>query len=219
MNPTLIVLLIVGFFAFLWLILRLGARHSEKVYQRTAAFADRLGLVLERVEPRYGFWPQPTAVGTLNGRSARLHTYVTGSGKSRATWTALEVNPRGTGGLTFKFSRQGFESKIAEIFGVREITVGDANFDQAWFIRTNQPEFLRAALIPEVRAALDGALAGAGLGCRGANFQLEQNAIVYSEIGDFSDERRSRRFEQIPAALAALADVAEVHARQAGGGV
>ncbi len=59
--------------------------------------------------------------------------------------------PPTLGNLTFELQPQGLGTRLAELFGAKEITVGDAAFDAAWFIRTNTPESFGALLLPEIR--------------------------------------------------------------------
>jgi hypothetical protein len=169
--------------------------------------AGALGLEFVDARPKLGlFYPEPRAAGALRGKAVQLFNYTTGSGKSRRTWSAIGVTPAVAGGLTFAIKRQGFGSKLQELFGAKEITVGDPEFDRAWFIQTNEPEFLRAALLPEVREKFR-SLPGV--------FKLEQGRVLYAEEGMFSDAARCRRFEAVVALACDLADIAEVHARGA----
>jgi hypothetical protein len=150
----------------------------------------------------------------VHGRAVRLWTYTTGSGKSQKTWVAAGVRPRAHGGLTFRLSRQGAMTKVMEFFGVKEITVGDPAFDAAWFVQTNQPDFLRAALVPDVRARLLEA-AGRAPDCE---FALRDGEVVYAEQGGFANAKQCDRVESALPVLRDLADVAEVYASTRGEG-
>jgi hypothetical protein len=198
--------------AFAALAIILAIKQRERACQNVAQLAKRLGLTPAPAEKRFGFRPEPHASGHLRGKAARLYAFTTGSGKSRTRWTALAVHPALTGGLTFQLSRQGFGTKVAQLFGAKEITVGDPEFDRAWFIQTNQPEFFRAALIPELRTRITAAFDHSGRAHR-VSLQLEGDAVVYAEAGDFSDERRCERIANMANVLVDLADVAEVFAK------
>jgi hypothetical protein len=205
-------LMMAGTLVFGVFMLSLAVRQSERSHQNVIQLAHRLRLTPAQVTKRFGFWPQPHATGSIRGKAARLYPFTTGSGKSRVRWTALAVHPAATGGLTFHLGRQGFGTKFAQLFGAREITVGDPAFDAAWFIQTNQPEFLRAALIPELRARITSAFDQSGRAHR-ISLKLESDAVVYAEAGDFGDERRCERIARMADVLADLADVAEVFAK------
>jgi hypothetical protein len=189
------------------------------VQQRHAAanlreLAQRLGLEFFDDKRSVGD-SLVSAMGQHEGRAVTFHTFTTGSGKSRKTWRAVSVRPRTIGSLLFHLRPQGFVTKLQEVFGAEEITVGDAAFDAAWFIETNEPDFLRAALVPEVRAKLMAAHADAG---SDGNFQLETAAVRYAEHGTFADPNDCLRFEQLLPLLHELADIAEVSAKSAKGG-
>lgn len=145
--------------------------------------------------------------GRREGRNVAFYSFTTGSGKSRIHWCAVSVQPQRTGELTFHFQRQGLATKIGELFGTKEIVVGDPAFDAAWFVRTNQPDFFRAALLPEVRAKLMAAASRS----RG-HFKLEEAAVLYAEISTFADAEACVRLERMLPLLNELADIAEVAA-------
>lgn len=215
MEPAIFAgLLLATFVGLLVLVLFLVGRQSEKAHRNHTQLALQLGLTPAAVRPKLGFfWPSPTAAGTLRGKAAHLYNFSTGSGKSRTQWSALAVRPRELGGLTFSFSRQGFDTKLALLFGAREITLGDPAFDAMWFVETNQPEFLQAALLPELRQRLTAAVNEAGRPGRSISFKLETDAVVYAEAGDFSDDRVCARIARAADVLCDFADVAEVFAQ------
>ena len=203
----------VGMLVFFGLILWIAVKSAKQASLRMAQLAANLGLTMETSQVTLGiFHSAPKASGLRRGKRMEIFTYTTGSGKSRTSWAAIAAWARSDGGLTFTLSRQGFGTKIAQLFGSREIQVGDPAFDAAWFIQTNRPEFLAAALLPEVRAKLDAAARG---GSRGS-LKLEHGRVIYAEVGGFGDNKRCERFEGIADVVCDLADVAEVHASGAG---
>lgn len=187
-----------------FLVARQAGRQMEV---RLTAVADSLGLRLQ-LNRVLGIPANPRLEGTLHGRAVRLWAYTTGSGKSRTHWAAAGVRPRRDSGLTFRFSRQGLLTKLTEFFGAKEITVGDPRFDAAWFVQTNQPEFLAAALLPEIREKLMTLHRESAAG----NLQLEKGEVTYAERGQLGEAARLRRLVEILPLLHDLADVAEVAA-------
>ncbi len=201
-------LIAVGFLAFVGLALWLGAKASARARELVGQLAGRLGLELEVAQPTLGvFYPSPRANGRIRGKAVALYNYTTGSGKNRTTWSAISVTPAADGGLTFGFGRQGLGTKLQELFGAREIVVGSPEFDAAWFVQTNAPDFLRSALLPELLEKFRG--------FRGA-FKLERGQVTYVEMGQFDSEERCRRFENAVGLACDLADIAEVYARHGG---
>lgn len=207
-NAFVPVLMIAGFVGFAGFALWLAAKASAQTRENVRGLAGRLGLELESVQPVLGFfYSSPRAAGRIRGKTVRLYTYTTGSGKSQHTWSAVAATPAVDGGLTFALARQGFGTKLLELFGAKEITVGNAAFDGAWFVQTNEPDYFRAALLPELQEKFR-PLQGA---CK-----LEKGVVTYVEQGAFTGEERSRRFECATEIVCDLADIAEVYAGRHG---
>jgi hypothetical protein len=112
--------------------------------------------------------------------------------------------------LTFSLEKRGFVTKIEKLFGAHEAVVDDAAFAKAWFVQTNQPDFMSAALIPELRAKL---MAARQAGANG-NFGLKSGQVKYAEVGGFADAKLSERLAALADVMCDLADVAEVAARE-----
>ena len=97
------------------------------------------------------------------------------------------------GNLTFELQPQGLGTRLAELFGAKESTVGDAAFDAAWFIRTNAPETFGALLLSEIRTRF---LALHNAGGKGT-VELADGWLRYAEEGHFGQEKSVARLEQI----------------------
>lgn len=195
------------------LVLWAVASASKRTAENIARLAGELGLQLESKPPVLGwFYPQPKVFGEIRGKRVEVFTYFTGSGKSRTRWCAVSAAVRVDAGLTLALRRQGVGTKVMELFGSREIQVGDPPFDAAWFVQTNQPEFLQAALVPELRASLVSfAQQGAA---QGARFEVERGLARYSEQGTFASPALCTRIGAATATVIDLADVAEVFAAE-----
>jgi hypothetical protein len=190
-------------------ILALIARTSRRSYENVRRLAESLGIGVHEQKPTFGFYGRPEASGMRSGRALRVFNYFTGAGKSRKTWCALTVASRAPGTLAIELTPQTVFSKIEEFFGAREITVGDEAFDRAWFIRTNAPDFLKAALLPEVRARLTAAFEESRP--RSVSIRLNVATWTYAEQGDFSNERTCARLGRMAAVLDELATIAELY--------
>jgi len=188
-----------------------AARKSlQQSIENLNGLAARLGLQAKESKRRFAA-TERWLEGAPHGRAMRVWSFTTGSGKSRQHWVAASVQPRRTGALTFRLEPQGFGTKVAQWFGAKEIEVGDARFDAAWFVRTNQPELLRAALVPEVREKL---MAARQAGAQG-DFVFEDGSVRYAERGFFSSSKAMANLEAVVPALFDLADIVEVLAPQA----
>ena len=201
-NPG---LLFLPLFAVVPVLIFWAARNqARKTREGLLAFAAQAGLRMTETTI-LGFTTVESLEGEQQGRLVRYWTYSTGSGKSRTTWVAVGVQVPAGVALQFDLTRQNFGSKLMELFGVREIQVGDPVFDQAWFVRTNQPEFFAAALVPAIRARLMVEAASRP----GGRYQLEAGFVRYVEQGCLAGATVERLAAKLPL-LHDLADVAEV---------
>lgn len=204
-EPVFVVIIVGLILGSIWWTVVVGGRRT---LANLTAVAERLGLQLE-VKRVMNLVMGGSLHGTIQGRRVRLWSYTTGSGKSQTTWAAVGVTPRQESGLEFKFSRQGLATKMMELFGSKEITVGDRAFDEAWFVQTNQPDYLGAALVPEIREKLMAAHRAGG----GGIFRMDAGGeVVYVEQGSLSSAKVIARLEAVLPVLFDLADVAEVAA-------
>jgi hypothetical protein len=208
MNGGLIVLLFVGLIALaVWL----NVVQARQIRENLRSLTRKLGLKLDEAKPKLGiFWPAPRAQGVIDGRVMELYTFTKGARKSRTYWCGLRTRLQLDRGVEFDLSPQGPGCGLLEWFGVKEITVGNRAFDDAFFVRTNQPELCTAALVPDILAKL---LAAQQTGVRGS-FKLERGALTYTEQGSFSSAVLCTHFEAAVDLLRDLADAAEVVGRK-----
>jgi len=189
----------------------LGRRQAEKAKENLAALAGELGLQLEEKPPVLGFIPRVAAVaGPHRGRTVHIHSYTTGSGKHRQTWRAVAISCDNPHGLILQLGTQNFLTALGVKFGMQDVKVGDAGFDERFVLKTSDPEFVRAALLPEIRTGL---LANWSTRAMGANVRLEARQLLYSELGSFSDPTVTARMKALLEPLYGLAAVAEVYRR------
>jgi hypothetical protein len=193
------------FLVFFGLLVVWGKAQQRRIASRVAALALRHGFTVVADERKW-LGANPRAEGERRGRRLKFWSYTTGAGKSRRQWVATGVAPRTLGNLTFELQPQGLGTRLAELFGAKEITVGDAAFDAAWFIRTNTPDTFGALLLPEIRTRLLALRTAGGKG----NVELADGWIRYTEEGHFGQDKVVARLEQILPALEDLADAVEV---------
>jgi len=198
----LFVFAVVAFFALIW---RIGVSMSNRAQANVRRLAEQLNLQMVEHPKVLGIHRNPEARGVIRGKAVRLYNYTTGSGKSKTTWSAMTVTPRVHGGLTFALTHEGLGSKVMSLFGAKEVKVGNAVFDNRWFVRSNAPEFFAAALILEIQHKIQ-ELPG--------TWKLEGGVVNYSERGMFTDLARCERFAAVAEAACDLADIAEVYAQQ-----
>jgi hypothetical protein len=156
-------------------------------------------------------------VGKLRSKEVQISNYsnnIAGDGldrKSSTVWSAVTAQ---VGvpffAFTFVLQKRDFGTKVAEVFGTQETTVGDAEFEKVWFMQTSHPKFLCAVLLPELRAKLM-AVRQAGANDK---FELKDGEVKYIERGSFSRAERSQRFVALADVVSNLAEVAAVAAER-----
>lgn len=206
--------LIPGLFGVLMMVMfvvaiSVGMRQGKRARVNLQRLAADLGL--EAIQPpKRRFLPagMGSVKGNYRGRFVRIYSYTTGSGKSRTHWCAIEAKVQNPAKLTFNISRESFLTRTVKVFGMQEARVGDEMFDRAFFMRTNQAEYLRMALIPEVRSRMLGHQKIAG--SRGS-FTANDLGVKYAEVGSFSNERLISRFPQAVEVVCDLADIVETY--------
>lgn len=210
MQNAVPVLLFFGFAALMlvWTVV-MGRRQMRRTRANLAMLAADLGLELREQPPVFGFLQRtPAVAGMAGGRRLRFFTYSTGSGKNRRTWRALGLGCQNSRGLTLQLTTQGFLSGLGAALGMQDVKVGDAAFDDRFVVKTNDPEFIRAALLPEIRSAL---LSRWAPRVSGASVKLDRQELVYAEMGSFADLGVVARMKALLEPLQELASLPEVY--------
>ena len=190
-----------------------GVRAAKRSgIERNAALremAARLGLEYFEEPPAAGFLPPSPAVrGMFGGRAARLQEFSRGSGKNRTRWVAARVQCAAAGAFKLSVRSQGpaiFE-KIAGAFGYKDIVIGDTAFDSLLVVHGSDEEFIKAALIPEIRARIIAFWPKA----TGGRIVVEGGEAVYEEQGSFSRTKCREHLEKAFPVLGDMAAIAEV---------
>lgn len=158
---------------------------------------EQLGVHVSGGEPFFAsiewlsFIKKPTWVsGDYRGGPLEIWHFTRGSGKNSSPYIGMRLgldNPRG---LSFKFHKEGFFSKIGKKLGMEDVQVGDPRFDKDFIVKCSDPDFIRAALLPEIKERFYQAYETHGaIGV----LKLEKNELYYEEGGRIrSDELRAR---------------------------
>lgn len=183
--------------------------QGNRTVANLAALARELGLQLQERPPVLGIVPlMPTVSGQHGGRALRFFSFTTGSGKHRQVWYAMGLSCANPHGLTLRLGAQNFLTSIGTMLGMQDVQVGDPVFDQRFVVKTNAADYVRAALLPELRAELLQRWAARAVG---ANVKIEGGEIVYAELGSFADAAVIERMKSMLAPVSALAALPEVY--------
>jgi hypothetical protein len=188
--------------------IRAAIRQQRQARVRLAALAERFHLQLQAAPAgRLGVQPPPVVAGAYRNRAVRFFTYTTGAGKSRTTWCAVAAAAAGAGGLTLDLFPQNFLTHLGVALGMQDIQVGDPAFDPLFVVKSNDPAYAAAALLPEIRARL---VEERGRGALG-HLTVRNGEVRYAEIGGFAQEARVARLAEMLDPVCDLAEVADVY--------
>ena len=130
-------------------IILFGTRRRARANEAWSTAADILGLEL-----RPATWSQAGRIsGTLSGHEVDVQTIRRDDSRSSGVATRYRVGYRDLG-LGLKLRRQTAATRLARLFGARDIEVGDPEFDEAMAVGGRYPERVGAFLTPTLRLAL-----------------------------------------------------------------
>ncbi len=127
---------------------------AYRSHQNTVAAWNRAARELHlEIQQRTGF-SKPIITGTLQSLPVRIDTYTQRSGNNSTTYTRYQVRYP-SAGFDFKLSREGgFSTFVGRFLGIKDQQVGDPLFDEAFKVKTSDPNRLQALLTPSVRNGL-----------------------------------------------------------------
>jgi hypothetical protein len=201
--PFIFIGVVGGIFA---LILVAAQKQRKRARENLAKLAQRLGLQIHDPEKRSVFQSATTSLsGTFRGRQLRVFSYSTGSGKNRTQWCAIASSVNNPSGLTVRISRENVFTRVGRKIGVDDVAVGDAAFDREFYVKSNKPDFIRVALIPEVRQRITNFWNSRA---RGA-LEVSASEVKYAEVGSFATESVCARFPEAAEVVCDLGEVTE----------
>lgn len=208
MEALIPVVMFATFAGFVGLIAWLGVDQARRAHANLARVAQSLGLPMPaRPTGFFGRLTVPAVMGLLRGRPVRIFNYTTGSGKSRTTWCAVGVGLSNPGRFTLAISREGVLTRVGRVFGVDDVATGDAAFDEQFYIKSSDPAYVQAALIPEVRAQFTAAWKSRG------RLQVEGDEVRYAEPGQFSSDHICRRIPALLELAQSIGDLVEARSQ------
>ena len=200
---------IVFFGAIVAIIVAFAVWSTRKTRDNLTQLARDLGFQLRQKPPVLGlFQPLPTVDGERGGRKVRFFQFTTGSRKSRTTWSAIGVECANPHDLKLNLFAQNFLTQLGEKLGMQDIRLGDPAFDEKFVVQTNAPDYLRAALLPELREPL---LRHWDFRMGRNNLKIEGGEVVYAENNQFTDDAMLQRMKALLEVLLALAILPEIY--------
>lgn len=172
-------------------------RHQQRVTAEADAAWARAAAELGATFSPHGsdwFHPDPRRiVATIEGVTVEIDHHETG-GKNRTIWTRACAPARAASDLSLEVTRTHALSALGAALGFQDVEIGDRGFDDAFTIKSSDPDVARVWLNRAVReriSALDGFA-----------FRVDKGRVVVETAILLRD----------PARLAALARAAAVFA-------
>jgi hypothetical protein len=110
-----------------------------------------------------------------------IFTITRGSGKSRTTYTVVEMSVHPRERINFTLSKEGFFSKVGKaLLGTQDIQIGDESFDTRVMVKGSDPAKVQALLAtPTFRASILEAIeAYPSLTVSGELLRFERSGII-----------------------------------------
>ena len=131
-------------------VLAVAASASSRRYEsQWKAAAERLQISYQAGR----LLSRPKLSGEIGGLTVKIGVSSSSSGSTNSVRTRYRVGYPPLG-LDLRMSRQTGLAKAAAMFGMKDTQIGDAEFDEAFSIRTSDPQRLSARLSPATRRLL-----------------------------------------------------------------
>jgi hypothetical protein len=131
---------------------------TNKTNYQLRQLAETLGLAVTGGGPMFpkveflGFLKQPLRLeGRHRGIHLQVYHYTVRSGESSTTYATVRAKIENDKDLEFKFSKEGFFSRIGKSLGMQDVSTGDERFDRLFILKCSDPEFMTPALLPQVK--------------------------------------------------------------------
>ncbi len=165
---------IVAFVAFMWWAIALARKQREKLARIFSEAAERAG---GRFTPgEHGFFKNVSPSITIHrdGTTIVVDTYVVSNGKSSTTYSRISATYALGRGPQMHIRRQGALHSIGKAFGMQDLQIGDAIFDDVFMIKAPSAATVLRLLPDDQRLALIHQLPGWWLRCDGSTVTIKR---------------------------------------------
>ncbi|MCL1693545.1 MAG: DUF3137 domain-containing protein, partial [Actinomycetia bacterium] len=129
-------------------------RQMDQMNAAWQSAAEALGFSFEAGSLRTG----PTISGIIEDHPAGVRSYTKSSGKNSNRYTRYTVEFPAIG-VGLRLFRQAGLGQFLKILGTQDIVIGDPVFDEAFIVKSTDPQGVRAVLTPGRTMALNQLLA------------------------------------------------------------
>jgi hypothetical protein len=136
----------------------------------------------------------------IDGVAVRIDHYEESSGRSSTSYTRLQARAETLTAFKLSLREEGVLASVGKVLGAQDVEVGDARFDKAFVVKTNDEGLARAWLAPRVTATVWGSQHG--VSPLPYSHWLENGHVISTRVGI---EGLAAELAQAARATAALA--------------
>lgn len=164
MSPVIIVVLVAVFnlvgvgVVVLVMLNRLNKFKEKKINEHWQWLVDTLGLQVHGGEPKFpdkaflSWLRTPMRLeGSYRNCLLKIYNYTVSSGKNSTSYSTARIIGENPKNLSFEFHREGMFSKLGKLIGLQDIQTGDMTFDKLLIVKSNDADFIKIALLPEIK--------------------------------------------------------------------
>lgn len=118
-------------------------------------------------------------------------------------WAGVCISGPNEKGLRFKFAPRGVIGKVTEMLGAQDIKTGDTRFDGLLTVKSNDPEFIKLALLPRINRFFGIWETQDAKG----TVELDGRNLLYEELCRVDNEQTHKIFEAVVELLCELRGV------------
>jgi len=221
MSPVLIAAIVVAFLVFdaviIIVVLKRKGKLSGQVNEHLQWLADTLELAVTGGDAMFpairflSFVRRPYRLeGERRGSRLSIYHYTVSTGQSSTTYTTARSEVENPRELNFKFTREGLLSKVGKSLGLQDVQTGDEHFDKLFVIKCSDPEFIRQALLDQVKEKFF--TVWEQHSAKGT-ISLKGGTLSYDEVGTVRNEKSRTRMAAVAELVCDLGGLVQFYNR------
>lgn len=198
LGIMLVLLIATGIAAILY-----NMRLSKQVIRQFETLGERFGLEITVPQASLGglYQRNPTLYGKHADREMSIYPRGYGMDNTRQTDVALRIETRAPKEFALTFAKRNAIAKLGQMRRLEVCETGDAAFDKAFSLRSNNPGAASALFGAEMRERICGVWkADSGF------LSLHDRILAYEEMGLPRSEAQSNHLEEVAKLCLELAD-------------
>ncbi|MEO9532944.1 MAG: hypothetical protein ABJG68_15430 [Crocinitomicaceae bacterium] len=145
----------IAFLAFIVALIVWVVKYTKKVNARKRQFFQDLGNKhnLQHLETKRSLTRLNSLSGKIKDMDVQIYEHIVGSGKSQQILTTVQLTPSPFD-FEFRIGKEHFFSKTGKLLGMKDIEMGDEEFDKIFLLKSKEEDKFRAVLTYDVQQRL-----------------------------------------------------------------